>query len=94
MRLCFEQLLPARPTRSISLDLPPIASATDAAAAISAIIAAVAEGEITPDEAEVLSRIVESAARAFDTRDFERRVLRAEKELQELEAANEGTTRK
>ena len=85
MRLCFEQLLPARPTRSLSLELPPIASATDAAAAIAAIIAAVAAGDITPGEAEVLSRIVESAARAFDTRDFEARVARMERWAKELE---------
>ena len=51
LRLCLERLSPARKDAPISFNLPPVQSATDALQAGSSVLAAVAEGEITPDEA-------------------------------------------
>jgi Family of unknown function (DUF5681) len=58
LRLCLERLVPPRKDRPISLDLPAIKSADDAAEAVGAVLAAVCEGRITPSEAgEVMSLI-------------------------------------
>lgn len=51
LRLCLERLAPVRKDVPISVDLPMVTSAKDAVAASSALLAAVAAGEITPDEA-------------------------------------------
>src|SRR6516165_7000485 len=46
LRLCMDRLLPPRKDRPVSLDLPRIDSARDAPKAISALLAAVAAGEL------------------------------------------------
>ena len=45
LRLCLDRILPPRKDRPVSFDLPPIKSAQDAAATVSAVLAAVASGE-------------------------------------------------
>ena len=54
--------------------MPPIRSASDIAAAMGAIVKAVAQGAITPDEAFKLSQMVDTFVRAIDTSDFDRRL--------------------
>lgn len=51
LRLCLDRLAPPRKEAPISFSLPPIKTAADAVNAGSAVLAAVAEGEITTDEA-------------------------------------------
>lgn len=51
LRLCLERLLPPRKDSPITIDLPPIASASDVVAASAAVLDAVGVGEISPDEA-------------------------------------------
>jgi hypothetical protein len=46
----------------------------DAAKALSAVVAAVANGELTPSEAAELTRLVESFARVLETVDHEERL--------------------
>jgi hypothetical protein len=89
MRLCFERILPPRSGRAVSLDLPDVASAEDAASAMSAIIAAVASGEITPSEAAEVSPLIDCAARAIEIRDFDQRLEQIEKQLRFIEKRNE-----
>ena len=89
MRLCFERILPPRSGRAVSLDLPAVASAEDAASAMSAIIAAVASGEITPSEAAAVSPLIESATRAIEIRDFDQRLGRVEQQVRFIEERNE-----
>src|SRR4051794_25831566 len=48
LRLCLDRILPPRKDRPVSFVLPEINSAQDAAATVSAVLAAVAAGEITP----------------------------------------------
>ncbi len=56
LRLCLDRILPARRDRPVTFMLPPIDSAQDAAATVSAVLAAVASGEITPaDGSEIRS---------------------------------------
>jgi hypothetical protein len=51
MRLCLERILPARRDRLIHLDLPPIGNAKEISGALSTILTAIGEGQITPGEA-------------------------------------------
>src|SRR5713101_3243649 len=65
LRLCLERLIAPRRERSIQLTLPSIDSVADIAGAITAITAAVAQGQITLGEAIELTQVVESFVRAI-----------------------------
>lgn len=79
-RLVLERLVPPRKDRPITFALPEIASAAQAASAMGAIIAAVAAGEISPDEGASVSRLIESFLKA-------RELVEIEERLAALEAA-------
>ena len=51
LRLCLDRLAPPRKDAPVSIDLPAVRSAADAVEASAVVLAAVAAGEITPDEA-------------------------------------------
>ena len=51
LRLCLERLVPPRKDSPITINLPPITSASDVVAASAAVLDAVGTGEISPDEA-------------------------------------------
>lgn len=79
LRLCLERLVPPCRVRPIKLALPPISKPDDVLDAINAVLAAVATGQITLDEAETLMRLIDAARRALETEDLHR-------ELDELQA--------
>lgn len=60
IRLCLDRILPARRDRPVRFNLPPIKSAQDAAATVSAVLEAVAAGELTPADAGEISKIIEA----------------------------------
>jgi hypothetical protein len=70
MRLCMERVLPPCRERSVKLSLPPIAvdatgetcgpSARDISLAMNAVTSALAQGEITPSEAEKIAGVVDT----------------------------------
>jgi hypothetical protein len=78
MRLCLERIIPARKDRPVSFRMPPIESAADAARASSALVAAVAEGDLTPSEAAELGKLVESYVRTLEANEFEQRLAKLE----------------
>jgi len=78
IRLCLERILPARRDRPISFHLPELKTAGDAVKAASAILAAVAAGEITPSEAAELGKLVESFTRTLEAAELEERISRLE----------------
>jgi hypothetical protein len=80
LRLCLERLLPPRKDRPVSFQLPPLASARDAAQASAALLLAVAEGELTPLEAADLPKLLTSYVEALKTSDMEERLLALEAE--------------
>jgi len=65
---------PPRRERSVRFRLPALHSAADAAAAMTSIAAAVADGEITLGEAANLSRLVEGCMRAIEASEFHERL--------------------
>lgn len=80
LRLCLERVLPPRKDRPISLSLPPLKGAADLPQALGAILAAVAQGGITPAEGQVLTGMLEMYRRGLETNDHEARLLALEKE--------------
>jgi hypothetical protein len=79
LRLCLDRILPPRKDRPVTFTLPPIDSAQDAAATVSAVLAAVATGEITPADAGEISKLIESYVRAFETAELAERLERVER---------------
>jgi hypothetical protein len=67
LRLCMERLVPPHKDRAVAFPLPPVTSAADAARTIAALIAAVAEGQITPSEAVTVAGLLEACRRAIDS---------------------------
>lgn len=82
LRLCLERILPVMRGRRVQLDLPEVAAGDDAmegvAGSLAATVRAMAEGEITPDEAVTISGILDTQRRFIETADLERRLVRLE----------------
>ena len=57
---------PKRKGRLVEFDLPPFIAASDAVKAAAAIVAAVATGGLTPDEAQAMASVVEIQRRAIE----------------------------
>jgi hypothetical protein len=65
---------PRRRGSPVRLDLPPVGDAAGLIAAQTALLAAVAAGEVTPEEAQSISALLENQRRAIETHDFARRL--------------------
>ena len=74
IRLCLERILPTIKSRPVEIDLPPIETAQDIQAAQGAVIAAMAKGEITPDDASTIASVLEARRRAIETVELEKRI--------------------
>ena len=66
IRLCLERIIPARRDRIASFTLPKVQSVADTMPAVTAIIEAVADGELTPAEAAEMAKVVESFTRTVE----------------------------
>ena len=72
MRLCLERILPRE--RVVKFARPPIKSAADLAPAMGAVTAALADGLISPGEAQAIARVVTTFVQMIETSDFDRRL--------------------
>jgi Family of unknown function (DUF5681) len=73
IRVCMDRLAPARRGAAISCELPPVETRGGAVAAMAAIIAAVAAGDVTPAEAASLARVIDRYMFARSLAEFEQR---------------------
>ena len=80
LRLCLERIAPPRKDRPVPFTLPKLESADDAVRAGAALLEAVAQGELTPMEANELGRLVESYVKALEVSDLAKRLDRLEQE--------------
>jgi len=83
LRLCLDRICPPRKDRPVSFPLPRIETAGDAEKALSAIIASVARGDLSPSEASEVTALIGAFVKARETSDLEARI-----EKLEMEAAN------
>jgi len=81
IRVCMERLMPVIKDQPIAVELPPIEKPADSVAAAAAIAAAVAAGELTATEADKLAKVVEVYVRALDSKGFDERLGKLEKEI-------------
>lgn len=78
LRLCLDRIAPPRKDQPVSFALPPIRSAEDAVTASSALLNAVAEGEVTPDEAGRVMALLTAHKGLVEAGDHEARLAALE----------------
>jgi Family of unknown function (DUF5681) len=83
LRLCLDRILPPRKDRPVTFVLPAINSTNDAAAAMSAILAAVSSGGVTPGEAAEVSKLIDTYVRVVEATELHERITRLERAAQQ-----------
>jgi hypothetical protein len=78
LKLCLERICPPRKSRPINIDLPAVDTGEGVSQAQAVVVQAVGEGEITPDEGQVLSSILEARRKSIETADIELRLEKLE----------------
>ncbi len=78
LRLCLDRIVPPRKERAINLDLPEPGAAESLEAASSAVLMAVAAGDITPGEGQSLTAILEGRRKVLELTEIERRLSELE----------------
>ena len=78
LRLCLDRIAPPRRDVPISIDLPPVRSAAEAAEASASVLASVAKGEVTPDEAGRIMALLASHKSIVAAGDLEQRIAALE----------------
>lgn len=86
IKMVLDRVLLCRKEYPVKIDLPIIKQPQDAIQAISIIVTAVGGGCISPQQGEVLSKIVEVYVKAVETHEFERRLADLEEKKTENEA--------
>ena len=77
-RFCLSRIIGPRRERPVRFELPPIKSAADLSAAMQAVTAAVAQGELTIREGWEFSQMIDNFIRAIDASEFARQLDRVE----------------
>jgi hypothetical protein len=85
IKLVLDRILPPKKETSIFIDLPVMKTGSDILEAVHRVTIAVCQGEITPSEGEMLTRIIDTQARAIEVNEFEQRL----KNLEERQRNNE-----
>ncbi|QRM32083.1 hypothetical protein JO965_21110 [Microvirga sp. VF16] len=80
MRLVMDRIMPPRKDRPVMFALPKLETPADAVKASAALVEAVASGDLTPSEAEDLSRLVDRFIRAVEATDILERLESLEAE--------------
>ena len=80
LRLCCERLVPPRRDFPVAFELPLIESAADARHASSSVLAACADGRLSPSEAVTVMGLIATHVRTLEVAEIEARVAALEKE--------------
>ena len=78
LRIVMDRLIPPRRDRHVTIKLPEISNATDAASAMAAVINEVASGSITAAEAEGLTKLIGDYSKILEVSQIEERLKRLE----------------
>lgn len=79
LRLCLERILPPRKDRPVNFAFPKLENAKEAATIMSAVLTAVAAGDLTPTEASEIGKLVDIFVKAVEASDLTERLERLEK---------------
>jgi len=77
-RMILDRIAPPRKGARIQIDLPAMQTSHDVSKASAALLEAVANGDISPDEGQAVVSIVEARRRALETSELEERVSKIE----------------
>src|SRR5690242_15773780 len=72
--LLFRHMCPRRKGRPVNFDMPPVRKAQDVLTAQEAVIGAIGEGTLTPEEGASVSAVLESQRQAIEMVEFEVRL--------------------
>jgi hypothetical protein len=78
IKLCLDRICPPRKSRLINISLPAVDTGEGVSQAQAVVVQAVGEGELTPDEGQVLSSILEARRKSIETADHEGRLNKLE----------------
>jgi Family of unknown function (DUF5681) len=67
LKICLDRICPVQKSRPVRFALPPINNARDAADLMAAVVEAVAAGQVTPDEAAEIGKVIDAYVRAYQT---------------------------
>ena len=93
LKLVMQRAAPAPKGRPVEIALPEMDTAGQVKAAMAATARAIAAGEITPAEGEIVSQVIERQRRVVETADLERRLERVEDEDRAERAGPGGRSR-
>jgi hypothetical protein len=79
LKICLERLVPPRKDAPVSITLPTVHTTADLPGASQAILQAVADGQLTPSEAQAIAGIVADHRKNLEIGDLEARVVALEK---------------
>jgi F0F1-type ATP synthase gamma subunit len=79
IRVCMDRLASIRRKDPIAFELPPVDKARDSVAAMAAVVAAVAAGDLTTDEAAEIAKIINVYVCALAATAFEERLEKLER---------------
>jgi hypothetical protein len=80
-KIIVDRLIPLRKGRPVQLALPAVRAAGDLLAAQSTLIQALAEGEVTAEEAAAVSSVLEGQRKMIETEELATRLQRLEKRM-------------
>lgn len=78
LRLCLDRIAPPRKDAPISFELPLVQTADETVHASSALLSAVASGDVTPDEAGRVMALLTAHRAILEAGDLERRIAALE----------------
>jgi hypothetical protein len=82
LRLCLERICPPRKSHPVNIKLPSVKNIAGVAEAQAAVVRAVADSEITPDEGATIANILEARRKSIETMDYESRLTALEAKAQ------------
>jgi hypothetical protein len=80
-RLILDRVMPPRRGRPVRFPLPSMKTTGDVVAALDAVTAAMADGELSPAEAMEVSAVIEMQRRAIETAEIEARLAQLEQRI-------------
>ena len=81
LRLCLERILPVRRERPVQIDLPPTETVDQIATALDAVVRAIADGQVTPVEGDMISNVLVRRLKAIEVEEIESRLMKLEEGL-------------
>ena len=84
LRICMERLVPPCRERAIQFNLRPVKSPNDLPVTFGDIVTAMAEGRVTPGEAQQLAFVLSSQAQSIQTDDLAPRLKELESLVEEM----------